>query len=92
MRILQLFKRYRVAVAVILVSYLLSYCLARYTQMLIHRVSHAGDVYYHSIDTGSRYTWSPIGFSVPISYIIFSPLRWIEALAWRFIPRHYEIH
>ena len=91
MRMLQLIKRYRVAIAIILGSYVLSYCFARYTQMLVHRVSHAGDVYYHSIDASSRYSWSPFWFSVPISYIVFSPLRWIEALVWHFIPRQYEI-
>ena len=79
MKLLQLIKRYRVAVAVIFVSYVLSYWFARYTQMLIHRVSRAGDTYYHSIDASSRYTWSPFRFSVPVSYIIFSPLRWGEA-------------
>ena len=91
MNLLQLIKRYRIAIAVIVVSYALSYCFARYTQMLIHRVSHAGDTYYHSIDTGDRYAWSPLRFSVPISYVVFTPLRWCEASVWHFIPRHYEI-
>jgi len=91
MRILDLIKRYRMAMAIILV-YVLSYGLARHTEMLIHRVSHAGNVYYHSIDAGFRYAWSPLSFSVQIGYIFFSPLRWSEALIWHFIPRHYEIH
>jgi hypothetical protein len=92
MRILQLIKQYRMAFAIIFVSYVLSYGVTRYTEMLIHRVSHAGDLYYHSIDASFRYAWSPLRFSVQISYIVFSPLRWSEALIWHFIPRHYEIH
>ena len=92
MRLSKFIKRFRVALAVILVSYALSYCFARYTQMLIHSVSQAGDVYYHSIDASFRYAWSPCGFFVPITYIIFSPLRWVEASVWHFIPRKYEIY
>jgi len=80
------------AIAAILVSYVLSYGFARYTQMLKHRVSHAGDVYYHAIDTSSRYSWSPVGLCVSVSYIVFTPLRWSEALVWHFIPRSYEFH
>jgi hypothetical protein len=92
MMALQLSKRYRVAVAIFVLWYVLSYCFARYSRVLIHRVSHAGDVYYHRIDASSRYAWSPLWFSVPISYTGFSPLRWTEAFVWSFIPRQYEIH
>jgi hypothetical protein len=91
MKLVQLIRRYRMAVVVIAVSYALSYCFARCSQALIHRVSRAGDVYYHSIDASSRYAWSPVWFSVPISYVVFTPLRWSEALIWHFIPRQYEI-
>ena len=92
MRVGQLIKRYRITIAMIFVVYVLSYSVARSTRMLIHRVSYAGDTYYHSIDAGWAYAWSPLRFSVPINYIVFSPLRWSEALMWRFIPRDYEFH
>jgi hypothetical protein len=85
-------KYHRTVVVVILASYALAYGIARYSQMLIHRVSHAGDVYYHVIDASSVYAWTPVGFVVPVSYWIFTPLRWTEVIFWRFIPRTYEIH
>src|SRR4051794_18285615 len=91
MKVLQLIKRHRTVVLVILVSYVATYGFARYSQMLIHRVSHAGDVYHHAIDTTSRYAWSPVRFLVPVSYFMFTPLRWSEASIWHFIPRTYKI-
>jgi hypothetical protein len=92
MSIFQHIKQHKIAVVTAIISYVLLYGVARDSQMLIHRVSHAGDVYYHSVDTSERYLWSPLGVLGPINYIVFSPLRWTEAFTWRFIPRHYEIH
>ena len=92
MRVRHFIKQYRITIALVFVLYVLSYCLARYKHRLIHRVSYAGATYYHSIEAGSNYAWSLLRFSVPINYIIFSPLRWSEALMWNFIPRDYEFH
>jgi hypothetical protein len=89
MRLLHLMKRHLIALTIIVLSFTLSYGAARYSQMLIHRVSFAGDARCHWIDTGSRFMWSPHGVLVPISYYIFTPLRWSESLVWRFIPREY---
>ena len=91
MKILQLIKRYRIAVGVLIASYALNYCYLRYTHILIHRVSYDVEVYHHSIDTGDL-RLSLVGFIQPIFYIGFTPLRWSEALVWDFIPRHYEIY
>jgi hypothetical protein len=89
MRLLHLIKRHPIALTGIVLSYALSYGAARYSQMLIHRVSFAGDTRYHWIDTGSRFMWSPLGVLVPVSYFVFTPLRWSESLVWRFVPRKY---
>ena len=89
MRLLQLIKRHPIALTSIVLSYALSYGAARYSQMLIHRVSFAGDTRYHWIDTGSRFMWSPLGVLGPVSYFVFTPLRWCESFVWRFIPRDY---
>jgi hypothetical protein len=92
MKIFQHIKQHKMAVVGAIISYVLLYGVARDSQMLIHRVSRGGDVYYHSVDTSDRYFWTPLRSLGPISYFGFSPLRWIEAFTWRFIPRHYEIH
>jgi hypothetical protein len=89
MRLLHLIKRHPIALTIIVLWYALSYGAARYSQMLIHRVSFAGDARYHCIDTSGRFMWSPLGVLVPVSYYLFTPLRWSESLAWRFIPREY---
>jgi hypothetical protein len=91
MRISPLIKPYRTALGIFLLAYVLGYFAARRERMLIHQVSHAGDVYHHSIEASGLYAWSSLGYFVPVSYIVFSPLRWSEALIWHFIPTHYEI-
>ncbi len=91
MRLLQLIKRHPIALASIVLAYALSYGVARYSQMLIHRVSFAGDARYHWIDTGDRFMWSPLGVLGPVSYFVFTPLRWGESFVWRFIPREYGL-
>jgi len=68
MKLLQFIKRHRAACAAVLLLYALSYGFVRRTQMLVHQVSYAGDVYYHTIIRGDRYLWSPVGYFVPVSY------------------------
>lgn len=90
MRLLHLIKRHPIALTSILLSYALSYAVAHYYQLLVHRVSFAGDARYHWVDEGSRFMWSPLGVLAPASYFVFTPLRWGESLVWRLVPREYE--
>lgn len=90
MRFPRFTKRVWLAVGVVLVSYAFSYLYARLTHALVHQVSHAGDAHFHSVIAGDVSPFSPARFYVASSYIVFTPLRWAEALAWHFIPRKYE--
>ena len=86
----RLTKRQWLQVSVALALYGLSYYCIRSTHTLIHRVSHAGDTYYHWIDEGGS-GWSPFGL-VTVCYFVYTPLRWSEAFVWRFVPRKYDIY
>jgi len=46
------------AVAIVIVVYGYSYFMARHELFLIHRVSRAGDNYYHSVTAGGYHAWT----------------------------------
>ncbi|MBI2929955.1 MAG: hypothetical protein HYY24_30220 [Verrucomicrobia bacterium] len=79
--------------------YCLGYYWARSHHALIHRVSFAtgGGTkrYFHRVSMGDfgpgSLQSSSTQFIVVASYGVFTPLRWLEALAWHLIPRKYPV-
>ena len=68
---------------VVLMVYLLAYMTARSTNLLIHRVSYSANVQFHRISRGDFVGISSNASLAGASYVVFTPLRWLEAIAWR---------
>jgi hypothetical protein len=76
----------RASIAAALVFYLSSYVCARYTHLLIHRVSYSGESRFHTITQGDFIGLSSNALPAALSYWIFLPLRLAEGFAWNTLP------
>jgi hypothetical protein len=96
MRFLGLTKRQWFLASIFLVLYGVGFGWARSQGILIHRVAFATEgvarFHFHSVSTGD---FGPGMLQRPVTplivsgcYWVFTPLRWLESLVWRFIPHH----
>ena len=72
--------------SLLLAAYVAGYVWCRQGHYLIHRVAWMGEERFHTITTGDPGNfagwWYTATHSVP--YVVFSPLRWLEAGWWEF--------
>ena len=99
MNFARLIKRHWILAGVFVALYCVGYVWARSHHALIHRVSFAteshGKIYFHIVTTGDFgpgvFQSGSTRFIVTTSYEVFTPLRWLEAFVWQFIPRRYAV-
>jgi hypothetical protein len=96
MRFLHLTRQQWLVLIILVFSYGAGYAWARSQRILIHRTSFATEGasthYFHSVSTGDFGPGLLQGSVTPLvvsgCYSAFTPLRWLESLAWSFISRH----
>ena len=68
---------------IVLIVYVVAYTIARSTNLLIHRESYSGKAQFHRISRGDFIGFSSNASLAGVSYLVFTPLRWLEAVAWK---------